>query len=156
MKKRNYSLKFGLQMFLSIAGFFVLMKVLNLESVTELRYLNILIVAYFSNKLAKNLVIDDNKIEYITGLSAIFAANAFAVVLSIIAFILYSKLIDVNFIHNFKGGIIFSATSEISLGQLMAALFIEGMAGSAIISFTTMQYWKGVKRTTKAIDLNNI
>lgn len=151
MKKHDYTVRTAVSMFATIIGFFLLMKVLGLEHITELRFFNILIVAFYSNKLAKQNVEDQNKIEYLHGLRTIFAANALNVILSVGALLLYIAFVEPNFLTNFENG--FLIGSESSMAKVCTGLFMEGMAGSAIISFTLMQYWKDVTRTTKKIDL---
>lgn len=154
MKKHDYTIRIAFQMFLSIAAFFILMKLFGLEHITELRFLNIVIVAFFSNRLAKLYVIDDDHIEYLHGLRSIFMANVLNVAMSVAALVFYIYFIEHDFLKNFANGIIIGG--ETSVAKVGVGLFMEGIAGSAIISFATMQYWKDVRRTTKNIDLNEV
>lgn len=155
MKTQNYTLGIGLQMFAVVAAFFLLMKVLGLAYVTELRFINILFVIYFSNKIAKSLVEDRNEIDYIVGLKTIFLANALNVVLSVGALSLYILFIDPTFLKSFQHGILLGGT-DVTLSKVAVGVFMEGMAGSVIVSFALMQYWKNVKRKTKEIDLKKM
>lgn len=155
MKTQNYTLGIGLQLFAVVAAFFLLMKVLGLAYVTELRFVNILFVIYFSNKIAKNLVEDHNEINYLVGLKTIFLANVLNVTLSVGALALYILLIDPTFLKSFQHGILLGGT-EVTLSKVVVGVFMEGMAGSAIVSFSLMQYWKDVKRKTKEIDLSKL
>jgi len=154
MKKQDYTIKIGVYMFASIVAFFLLMKLLGLEDITELRFLNIVIIAFFSNRLAKLSVEDDNKIEYLQGLKSIFFANVINVILCVCALVLYILVIDTSFVTSFVNGSLFG--EETSLSKVAVGIFIEGMAGAAIVSFTTMQYWKGVTRKTTKIDMHKV
>ncbi len=154
MKKHDYTIRIAFQMFLSIAAFFVLMKLFGLEHITELRFLNILIVAFFSSRLAKMYVIDEDRLDYLHGLRSIFMANALNVVMSVAALVFYIYFIDRDFLVHFANGIIIGG--ETSVAKVGVGLFMEGIAGSAVISFTTMQYWKDVRRSTKNIDLKEV
>lgn len=154
MKKQDYTLRIGLSMFAAIAAFFFIMKILGLEHVTELRFLNILIIAFFSNRLVQRMVEDSNQVDYLDGLKSLFLANALNVILSMAGLLIYVTFIDTTFMSNFNNTLMFG--SEISLFQMTIGIFMEGMAGAAIISFTLMQYWKNVKRTTRKIDLHKV
>mgnify|MGYP006143697019 CR=1 FL=1 len=154
MKKQDYTLRIGLSMFAVIVAFFFLMKILGLEHITELRFFNIVIVAYFSNRLAKMMVEDANQINYLDGLRSIFLANGLNVALSIIGLVIYTGFIDTNFMSHFSHSLMFG--DDITLVQMVIGVFMEGMAGAAIISFATMQYWKNVKRTTRKINLYKV
>lgn len=154
MKKQDYTLRIGLYMFAAIATFFFIMKILGIEHVTELRFLNILIIAFFSNRLVQRMVEDSSQVDYLDGLKSLFLANALNVVLSMVGLIFYVTLIDKNFMGNFNNTLMFG--TDITLTQMVIAIFMEGMAGAAIISFTLMQYWKNVKRTTRKINLHKV
>lgn len=155
MKKKDYTLRIAFQLFLAIVGFFILMKLFGLEKVTELRFFNILIVAFFTNRLARlNSIESEKPVGYLEGLRSLFFANAIAVVLSVVGFVIYASWIDPGFIDNFKAGLLIR--ENISLGEATAALFMEGMASAAIASFAIMQYWKDVRRTSRTIDIHKI
>lgn len=155
MKTQNYILGTGLQMFTVIAAFFLLMKVLGLAYVTELRFLNIVFVLYFSNRIAKNLVEDNNQINYLNGLKTIFLANVLNVVLCVVSLGIYMLFVDPEFLKSFTHGALLGGTN-ITLSKVLVGVFMEGMAGSAIVSFSLMQYWKDVKRSTREIDLHKL
>lgn len=155
MKTQNYTIGIGLQLFAVVAAFFLLMKVLGLAYVTELRFVNILFVIYFSNKIAKSLVEDFNEVNYLLGLKTIFLANALNVVLSVGALSLYILLIDPMFLKSFENGILIGGT-DVSISKVAVGVFMEGMAGSAIVSFALMQYWKNEKRSTKSVDMKKL
>lgn len=143
MENRQIVIRHGLAAFAGIGAFFLAMKLVGLEHVAWLRVFNILIGVYMTARLAKRLFFLHGKLSYVHGLLSLFTANAIAVVLSIIGFIAYVSLIDPGFVFEFKTGTLFG--SHPTAGHLAMSLFMEGMAGSAIISFATMQYWKDLK-----------
>jgi hypothetical protein len=102
MKKQDYTLRIGLFMFAAIAAFFFIMKIFGLEHVTELRFINILIIAFFSNRLVQRMVEDSNQVDYLNGLKSLFLANALNVVLSMAGLIVYVTFLDTNFMGNFS------------------------------------------------------
>ena len=53
MNIRNRSLVYGLNSFAGIAILFLIMKLFSLENVGYLRFLNVFIVFFFTNRLAK-------------------------------------------------------------------------------------------------------
>lgn len=143
MKKSQHLLRYGFYSFLGIVSFFLLMKLFGMEDVAELRLFNILIVLYFSNRLARRNVHEQEHNDYLGGLASLFVANVFTVVLVSLSFMLYVKVVDHEFLQHFESGILWA--KNITLFQAMIALFLEGIAGSIIVSFGIMQYWKNVK-----------
>lgn len=149
MTSRDYTLRYAIQMFLAIAVFFVLIYILGLGHVSELRGVNVLFIVYFTNKLAQKNVIEYDKIGYIQNLTSLFIANVVNVILAILGFIIFVKLIEPDYL-----GVIettFSRGSFDRLFEICIALFMEGMAGAAIVSFGLMQYWKNHKRVRRTL-----
>ena len=140
MIKMNYTVKYGLLIFAGMAGLFLLMKSLNLEKQTELRFFNIFIIAYFSSRLGKKLTEEKQKSHFVNRLFQVFAANILAVILSIAAIVFFVKVVDPSFEENFQFWILFSGDS--SLTRIAGALFIEGSACAAIVSLVVMQYFQ--------------
>lgn len=149
MKKRNYTIRFGIYMFLSMVGLFFLMKLVGLEKVTELRLLNVLIAGYFSNRLALNNLIEDSEINYVSNLGSLLFANQIAVFLCCISLVLYVKLIDPALMASLGNG--FFLGKNLAIEQIAIAILMEGSAVSIIVSFSVMQYWKNVKRKTRTL-----
>lgn len=148
MKNTQTTLRYGFYSFLGIAFFFLLMKLAGLEEYAGLRSFNIIIALFFTNLLARKNVQLYPDINYLEALASLFLSNAFAVILSGIGFIMYVRLIDPQLLTHFNGGVLW-AGRDISLFQFAAFLFLEGMAGSIVISFSIMQYWKDVKNVVK-------
>ncbi len=149
MKKRNYTIRFGIYMFLSMVALFFLMKLVGLEKITELRLLNILIAGYFSNRLAQLNLIEDAEVDYVNNLGSLLFANLIAVFLSAFSLVLYVKLIDPSMMASLGDG--FFLGKHLSIDKIAVAILMEGSAASIIISFSLMQYWKNVKRRTRTI-----
>lgn len=146
MKTQENTIRIGLQMFAAVVAYFLLMKLFEFEKITELRFFNILIVAYFTNKLARLNTWNKGGIGYLSGLGSLFVANILNVVLSVIALFFYMLFVDSNFIFHFTNGFLLGQPSTIT--QVCLGILMEGFAASAIMSFATMQYWKGVGEVT--------
>lgn len=149
MDTKRFTFSMGIKMFLAIGAFFLLIYLLNLGKYTELRFLNIFIIIFFSSRLAKKNVIEDDKIDYLQNLASVFTANVINVFLSIIAFAIFINFIDPDYLDEFKNGFFWGKAP--GMVELCLALFFEGLAGSAIVSFGVMQYWKDYKRIHKRV-----
>jgi len=147
MKLLQPTVRYGLYSFIGIAVFFLLMRVLGLENIIALRALNILIVIYFSNKLARLNVQENTRDGYVKSLISLLTANAITAVASVGAFMIYVTFIDPNFLNHVVGGILFAP--NITLDQAAISILMEGMAGAIIVSFTLMQYWKEADSQSK-------
>lgn len=151
MKLQNNTLRIAGAIFLSLLAFFLFMKLLGLERMTELRVFNLLIVIYFSNRLVQLNYIDDDKVDYVQNLFSILGANLLAVFASTIAVIGYIQLIDSGLIHAFENQLLWG--SHLNLFQIFVGLLLEGMSGSMIVAFGIMQYWKNHKRVRRTLHL---
>lgn len=143
MEKKQHTIRYGIYSFVGIALFFLLMKLCGLENVTFLRVFNLVIVVFMANRLAKLNLKENPDLDYFQALASLFISNVITVVLSIAGFALYTKFVDTAFLTHFKGGILWNG--NITLQEALAALFLEGMAGSIMVSFIVMQYWKDAK-----------
>jgi len=142
MDKNHHMIKTGVYSFIGIALFFLLMKLFGLEGVSYLRLFNLVIVVYMTNRLARINFLEDHNIEYSRQIASLFIANIITVALSVFAFVLYTKLIDPAFLRNYGDTIWFGGAN---IREAAAALILEGVAGSVIVSFSVMQYWKDMK-----------
>ena len=147
MNKLQPTIRYGLYSFIGIAIFFLLMRIVGLENVIALRALNILIVIYFTNQLARINAQVNSKDQYLKSLISLLTANAITVVASVVSFAIYVTFLDPHFLQNVVGGILFA--QNITLDQAAVSILMEGMAGSIIVSFTLMQYWKETVPKTK-------
>lgn len=153
MKAKNYVLRYGLLMFAGIAGLFLLMLAFGMEDKSEMRVINVVIVALFSFLMARRISRDEVEFNYLNTMFRVFAANAIAVVLTVIALVVYVRGIDPSFAENFNYWVLFAG--EKTLLSVAGALFIEGTAGAVIISLIVMQYFQYAKASEKKIDPHN-
>lgn len=123
------------------------MKLFSLENVGYLRFLNVFIVFYFTNRLAKKnrqLDTDDN---FLKAFGSLILANVITVVLSVFSFVVYAMFIQPDFISKFEGGILWN--NHITLGQAALTLFTEGIGCAVAVSFIIMQYWNESPKSNK-------
>ncbi len=144
MKPKNHTVIYGIYMFISMIAFFFLMKLFGWEKITELRLLNVVIVAYFSYRLAKiNSFSNTNRASYLGNLSSLMLANLIAVFSTAIALLIYVTAIDHTLMTSIGNG--FFLGDNLTINQVVVAIILEGSAVAAIVSFTLMQYWKNEK-----------
>lgn len=140
MKTQTNTIRYGLQMFAAVVAYFLFMKIFGLEKVTELRFFNIIIIAYFTNALARKNAERLVDIGYLNSLGSLFIANCINVAFSVLGLFFYIFIIDIEFLQNFEHGVFFG--SHVTLPKVCIAILLEGIAGSVIMSFAFMQYWK--------------
>ena len=90
---KSNSIKYGVKMFLAIGIFFLTLYALGLAEVSELRYFNLLIVLYYSNKLAKSNATETTEKNYLKNLTSVFGANLVNVLLCISGIVLFNLTI---------------------------------------------------------------
>ena len=145
---RQNTLRYAFYSFLGIASFFLLMKLVGMENVAGLRVFNLVIVVYFMNRLARRNLMDDPDLNYVEGLGSLLLANVMTVVASVAGFVVYVRFMDPDFLNHHKAAL-FWLNNDTSLWRTVVSLFMEGMAGAIIVSFTLMQYWKDQRNTLK-------
>ena len=139
MNNRSVSIRYGLYSFAGIVILFLLIKLFSLEHVTALRFLNILIIIYFTNSLAKKNHKSNYDNNYLNAWISLILANVITVSLALISFVVYAMFIQPDYISKFEGGILWN--NHITLGQAALTLFTEGIGCAVAISFIIMQYW---------------
>lgn len=142
MKVRSFTYRYALIIFIAFVAFFFILKLLGWEKITELRLLNLVIAAYFSNKLAKKNISILKK-EYLDNFASILFSNLIAVFLCAISLFLYVTWWNTSLIYSIGNG--FFLGKDLSLAEVCIAITIEGAASSIIIALIVMQYWKNVK-----------
>lgn len=128
----------GLIIFIGIALYFLLIETLGLADQIYLRLLNFVFVLWGVNRTIKSNYHDGIN-GYLTNLLAGFLTGMVALILGIVALMIYTESLGGDF-SRFKNSYIFGG--DPSLYQFCFGLFIEGAASSMIISFAMMQYWK--------------
>ncbi|WP_343632147.1 hypothetical protein [Fluviicola sp.] len=139
MYNRSQSVRFGLYSFAGIVILFLLTKLFSLEHVTALRFLNVAIIIFFTNRLARKNHQNNVDSNYLNAWVSLILANVVTVSLSLIGFVIYAMFIQPDFISKFEGGILWN--NHITIGQAALTLFTEGIGCAVAISFIIMQYW---------------
>lgn len=127
-------------MFIAIGIFFLALYALGLAGINELRYFNLVLVIYFSNKLAKKNATETDDMTYVKSLISVFGANLINILLCIGGLLLFNVIFEPEFLSQVSTGVLIVQTT--SFPQVILSLFIEGVAGSAVVSFILLQYWK--------------
>nr|WP_294859709.1 hypothetical protein [uncultured Fluviicola sp.] len=139
MNNRSQSIRYGLYSFAGIVILFLLTKLFSLEHLTFLRFLNVLIIIYFTNRLARKNHKSNLDSNYLNAWASLILANVITVGLSLLSFVIYATFIQPDFISKFEGGILWN--NHITIGQAALTLFTEGIGCAVAISFIIMQYW---------------
>ncbi len=131
--------RYGLYSFACIAALFLIMKLFSLENNGYLRFLNVFIVFFFTNRLAKrNRQIDDDD-NFLKAFGSLMIANVITVALSVFSFVIYAYFIQPDFIDHFDGGIFWN--DHVTRDQAATILFFEGMGSALAVSFINVMYW---------------
>lgn len=146
------SARYGVKMFLATGVFFLTLYALGLTNYEELRFFNLAIVLYLSFHLARKNVERFGENAYVRNLGSLFAANSLNVMLCMIGLFAFDAAVGFTFLDSASRGILMVESASVS--QTMIALFLEGMAGAAVVSFITMQFWKGKVPTVKKLSEN--
>ncbi|WP_299159827.1 hypothetical protein [uncultured Tenacibaculum sp.] len=133
----------ALLIFAGIVVFFFLMKILGLENVSELRFLNFAFVLWGINRAIKTNIHKNQESLYFNNFSIGIATSVVAVALTIIGLIVYVDFINPNLMTILEDSSFWG--QNLSLGLVVFALAIEGIASSVICSFILMQYYKNYK-----------
>jgi hypothetical protein len=128
-------------MFLATGFFFLGLYALGLTEYSELRFFNLVIILYVSFKLGQLNVDEFGEGSYVRNLGSIFMANSINVMLCMVGLLVFDAAIGFTFLDSASRGILLVESASVT--QTMIALFLEGMAGAAVVSFITMQFWKG-------------
>ena len=142
-------IKNSLKIVLGIVVYFFLMKLLGLESVSQLRFLNFLFVVWGINTAIKNNILKNKDTFYISNLFIGVATSIMAVAIVLVCLITYVSVIEPEFISVLESSFLWG--SNLSLPLIIFAITIEGIASSVICSFILMQYWKNYKVDNYAI-----
>lgn len=133
----------ALLIFAGIAGYFLVMKILGLEHVAELRFLNFAFVLYGINRAIKTNIIRNHESVHFSNFLLGIGTSIVAVALTIVSLIIYVDFIDPSFMNVLEKSSFWG--QKLSLPLVVFALAIEGIASSVICSFILMQYYKNYK-----------
>ncbi len=129
--------------FAGIAIYFFLMKLLGLENISELRFLNFIFVFWCVNNAIKTNIKYNQENLYVNNFSVGAATSIVSVGITILGLLLYVGAFDPNFIEFLETSFFWG--SRLSLPLVVFALAIEGIASSVTCSFILMQYYKNYK-----------
>jgi len=133
----------ALKIYLGIVIYFFVMKLLGLENITKLRLLNFLIVVWGVNAAIKQNIFKNHNNTYLTNLSIGFSTSVLAVISVAISLIFYVSFINDNLLYIMENSSVWA--KNLTLGKVVFAILIEGLASSVICTFIIMQYWKKYK-----------
>ena len=108
-----------------------------------LRLLNFLIVVWGVNSAIKQNLYKNHNNTYLTNLSIGFSTSFFAVLAVAFSLIFYITFIDYGLLIIMENSSVWG--HNLSLGKVVFAILIEGLASSVICTFIIMQYWKKYK-----------
>lgn len=141
----------GIIIFLGIGVFFLIMEALGLSTNIYLRLINFVFVIYGINRTLRANH-NDGITGYFTNLGSALLTAVFSLILSVGAFALYAEYKGgEEYLANYANAYIFGGEAP-SPYQFAIGLFMEGLAASAIVSFTLMQFWKDKIEKINAVD----
>jgi hypothetical protein len=131
----------GLVTALALIAFFLAMKAMNLAQIVELRFFNILIIAAGICIGINNLKNRLNEQEfYLKGLAQGMIITVVTVVTFALFITIYLRYFDVGLMEEIGRRVPY--TGQLDGLIVFVAVFMEGMASGAIITFSAMQYFK--------------
>ncbi|MBX0335449.1 DUF4199 domain-containing protein [Pontibacter sp. HSC-14F20] len=137
-------LKYGLFTALSLIGYFLLMKLIGLEHIIELRFLNGLIMAVgvtLAIRAFKKM--RQGNIGYFEGLGAGIITSVLATVLFAVFMVVYIKAFDDRLLKVLAGEQFFGDRMAITPGiVIFMVLMLEGVISGFMVSFIAMQWFK--------------
>jgi hypothetical protein len=130
----------ALKIVLGVILYFFAMKLLGLESTSELRFLNFIFVAWGINSSIKSNIKKNQDTLYISNLFIGVSTSIIAMGIILIGLIMYVSLINTGFISTLEDLHLWG--KNLSIPFIVFAIIIEGIASAVIFSFIIMQYWK--------------
>lgn len=147
----NY-IKYGLFTSLALIVYFLSMKVLGLEDVFYLRFLNFIIIIFGVYALIKSEV-KRPQANYISTLVNGISMTVVTVLSFLIFLAIYIKVFDPSFIKILEQSKIWG--NQLTVVQASIAIFIEGMASGVVITFAWLQYFKNSFTTVNTDGVNS-
>ncbi|MCZ4407462.1 DUF4199 domain-containing protein [Cryomorphaceae bacterium 1068] len=132
---------YGLIMAAGLVAYFLLMKLLGLETNFYLRIFNFIILIAGVYFLMRNEIVRSTQsVTYFEGLGLGLRATVSSVIVFLIFLAGYINFFDPEFMQILKESEIWG--TDITLSQAVTGILIEGIASSVVISFAWMQYFK--------------
>ena len=137
--------------FIGIGLFFLLMEALNLSHIIYLRLVNFVFVIYGVNRTIRSNFKDGIN-GYFTNLGSAFLTAFISLILSVLSFTIYAEYMGgVEYLRKYASDYIIGG-GDPSPPQFAIGLFIQGLAASAIVSFSLMQFWKDKVEKINTVD----
>ncbi len=143
------SILYGIYTTIGLVLYFLFMKVIGQETNFYLRIFNAFIVIGGVYALFKQRINSGKPMTYFQGLGMGFLMTITTVFSFIIFLGAYVSVVDPSFISVLESSGMWG--SNLTLGQAVFAIFIEGMASGAVISYAWMQYFKKYASVSEAI-----
>ncbi|MBF8962184.1 DUF4199 domain-containing protein [Pontibacter sp. FD36] len=137
-------LKYGLFTALGLIVYFLLMKLVGLEQVIELRFLNGVIMAIGVTMAIRAYKISrQGNIGYFSGLGTGIITSALATVLFAVFMVIYIKAFDDALLNVLAGEQFFGGRMAITPGiVIFMVLMLEGVISGFMVAFIAMQWFK--------------
>lgn len=137
-------LKYGLFTALSLIAYFLLMKLIGLEQIIELRFLNGLIMAIGITLAIRGYKKSRNgAIGYFSGIGVGLITAIIGTVLFAVFMVVYIKTFDHRLLEVLSGDQYFGERMSITPGIVVfTVLILEGVISGFMISFIAMQWFK--------------
>jgi len=130
--------KYGISTGLALICYFVIMKLVGLGHITELRYLNILILMSGLFLYLKKL--SESTFDYLGAFTSGIYVSGMAVFTFVVFFMFYIDFIDPGYYEHIRTNEPFG--SYLNKGALGFMLIAEGLSSGLILTFIFMQYFK--------------
>ena len=142
MESKPQFFRYAFGMYLSLVVYFFLIKILGFEMVTELRLFNFIIMLIGLHRLIKtNMAL--NTTSYFSNLFLGFRAAALTIVMIIVSLFVYVTWIDPSFLVVLEHSLGWGKNLEVP--QILAAIAIEGLSSSFLLSYIIMQFMKSYR-----------
>ena len=137
-------LKYGLFTALALISYFLLMKIIGLEHIIELRFLNGVIMAIGVTLAIRGFKkMRQGDIGYFEGLGAGIITSALATVIFAAFMVVYIKAFDDKLLSVLAGNQYFGERLAITPGVVVfMVLMLEGVISGFMVSFIAMQWFK--------------
>lgn len=134
------TIKIAIAAYIVLGTLFLLLHLMGLTAFNELRLLNVLVVIYFSNLVAKSNFNEINEKGYFQNFISLFRFNMVIVGLAMLSIFVYTSYIDPSILAQSES--LFTIIPAHTESELLLALFAEGLSASVVVSYGILQYWK--------------
>lgn len=137
---KTSTIKIAIIAYIVLGILFLILHSVGLTVYNELRLLNVLVVIYFSNHVAKNNFNEINEKGYFQNFISLFRFNMLIVALAMLSIFVFTHYIEPSILVQSES--LFTIIPAHTEGELLFALFAEGLSASVVVSYGILQYWK--------------